>query len=133
MASAHPMIKIALMFVGAGFGGVFRYALSGWVQGMSGPSFPTGTLAVNAIGCLLVGFCAAAFAGPLLIREEYRLAIIVGLLGGFTTFSTFGKETLALAADRQWLFFALNLLLNNGLGLLAVWAGLHTAHRIYGV
>ncbi len=127
------MIKIALIFLGAGLGGVLRYALSGWVQGLSGSSFPTGTLAVNAVGCLLVGFCAAVFAGPVLIREEYRLAVIVGLLGGFTTFSTFGKETLALAADRQWLFVALNLLLSNGLGLLAVWAGMRAAHRIYGV
>ncbi|MCW5775555.1 MAG: fluoride efflux transporter CrcB [Phycisphaeraceae bacterium] len=127
------MIKIVLIFLGAGIGGVLRYGLAGWVQGVSGSSFPTGTLAVNAIGCLLVGFCAAAFAGPVLIREEYRLALIVGLLGGFTTFSTFGKETLALAADRQWLFVALNLLLSNGLGLLAVWAGMRAAHRIYGV
>jgi len=133
MAAANPMIKIALIFLGAGLGGVLRYAMSGWVQGLSGSSFPTGTLAVNAVGCLLVGFFAAAFAGPVLIREEYRLALVVGVLGGFTTFSTFGKETLALAADRQWLFVALNLLLNNGLGLLAVWAGVRTAHRIYGV
>jgi len=127
------MFKMTLIFFGAGFGGVARYALAGWIQSPAGDSFPVGTLAVNVIGCLLIGFLGAAFAGPVLLREEYRIAVLVGVLGGFTTFSTFGRETFDFAADRQWLFAALNLILANGLGLAAVWLGTRVAQRLYGV
>lgn len=127
------MLKILSIFIGAGVGGVLRYAISGWAQSFSSGSFPAGTLAVNIIGCLLIGFFGAAFAGPVLVREEYRLALLVGVLGGFTTFSTFGQETFALAADREWLLAGMNLLLSNGLGLTAVWLGTRVAERLYGV
>lgn len=126
------MTKLILIFVGSGLGGVLRYALGGWVQGLAGASFPTGTLVVNVTGCLAIGFLGAAFAGPVLIREEYRIAILVGLLGGFTTFSTFGRETMALAANREMLLAGLNLLLSNGLGLAAVLLGSRVAERMYG-
>ena len=127
------MTKLILIFLGSGLGGVMRYAIGGWVQALTGASFPSGTLVVNVLGCLAIGFLGAAFAGPVLIKEEYRIAILVGLLGGFTTFSTFGRETFALAADREMLWAALNLLLSNGLGLAAVWLGTRVAERIYGV
>lgn len=127
------MTKLVLIFLGAGLGGVLRYAIGGWVQAFTGASFPSGTLLVNVLGCLAVGFLGAAFAGPVLIREEYRIAILVGLLGGFTTFSTFGRETFSLAADREMLLAGLNLLLSNGLGLAAVWLGTRLAERMYGV
>lgn len=127
------MSKLILIFLGAGLGGVLRYAISGWVYALAGESFPTGTLVVNLIGCFGVGFLGAALSGPLIVREEYRIAILVGLLGGFTTFSTFGSETLALAADRKMWLFALNLLLTNGLGLVGVWLGARLSERIYGV
>ncbi len=127
------MTKLVLIFFGAGFGGVLRYVLGGWVQTLTGESFPSGTLVVNVVGCLAVGFLGAAFAGPILIKEEYRIAVLVGVLGGFTTFSTFGRETFAFAADRQMLLAGLNLLLCNGLGLAAVWFGTRVAERIYGV
>lgn len=126
------MTKLILIFVGSGLGGVLRYALGGWVQGLTGASFPSGTLVVNVTGCLAIGFLGAVFAGPVLIREEYRIAILVGLLGGFTTFSTFGRETMALAANREMLLAGLNLLLSNGLGLVAVLLGSRVAERMYG-
>jgi CrcB protein len=127
------MAKFFLIFLGAGLGGVLRYVVGGGVQALTGESFPSGTLVVNLLGCLAIGFLGAAFAGPVLIREDYRTAILVGVLGGFTTFSTFGRETFSLAADREMLFAALNLLLSNGLGLAAVWLGTRVAQRIYGV
>lgn len=127
------MTRLLLIFLGAGLGGVLRYAIGRWVQVLTGESFPSGTLVVNLIGCLAIGFLGAAFAGPVLIREAYRTAILVGFLGGFTTFSTFGRETFSLAADREMLFAALNLLLSNGLGLAAVWLGTRLAERIHGV
>jgi CrcB protein len=61
-----------------------------------GSNFPFGTLSVNLLGCLAIGFLAAIFVGPVPLREEYRLGLVVGLLGGFTTFSAFGFETFLL-------------------------------------
>ncbi|MBL1216985.1 MAG: fluoride efflux transporter CrcB [Planctomycetes bacterium] len=127
------MFKLVLIFAGAGIGGLCRYGVGGIVQSAGTASFPLGTLAVNVLGCLAIGFLAALFAGPVLVREEYRLAIIVGVLGGFTTFSSFGLETMALIEDREWRFVALNLVLSNGLGLLAVLVGSRVSEKLFGV
>jgi CrcB protein len=108
---------------------VLRYLMAGWGQKLTAGVFPLGTVLVNVTGCLAIGFFAAVFAGPLLVREEYRLAILVGLLGGFTTFSTFSYETLALIEDREWAPAALNVVLSNGLGLLAALVGSRVAER----
>ena len=130
------MSKLILIFLGSGLGGVLRYVLSGWVQNWTTESFPTGTLVVNVIGCFAIGFLSQAFTAPggmgLAIKEEYRIAIIIGIIGGFTTFSAFGKETLSLAADREMMLAALNLILSVALGFGAVWIGTRLAERIYG-
>jgi CrcB protein len=126
------MIKFALVFLGAGLGGVLRYAITGWIHGPAGPLFPLGTFVVNVSGCLAVGFLGTTLMGPVLVREEYRVALLVGLIGGFTTFSTFGKETLALAGDRQWFLAGANVVLSIVLGLAAVWAGARLAERVLG-
>ena len=78
-------------------------------------------------------FLAAALTGPILIREEYRIGLTVGVLGGFTTFSTFGLETFNLANDGQWRFAMLNMALSCGLGLAAVWLGYRAAERWFGL
>jgi len=124
-------LKLILIFLGAGLGGLARYALTGLIQACFNPLFPIGTLIVNVLGCLAIGFLTAAFAGPLPLREEYRAGILVGILGGFTTFSAFGRETFTLAADREYLYAALNILLSNTLGLTGVWLGARLAARIY--
>lgn len=118
--------KLLLIFLGAGAGGTARYLVGGWMQAWAGPGFPLGTLAVNVSGCLAIGFLATVLEGSL-VRDEWRLAILVGVLGGYTTFSSFGKETLALAQDGDWLRAGLNVLLSNALGLAAVWAGVMLA------
>jgi fluoride exporter len=127
------MTKWLLIAAGGAFGSISRYALQGWVQRAINTNFPLGTLVVNLIGCALIGFLTATFTGPKLISEEYRIGIIVGILGGFTTFSAFGLETFLLANDRQFAFAALNVVLSCGLGLLAVWAGYRVAEFLYGV
>ncbi len=106
---------------------MLRYLASGWGQRLSDGTFPIGTLLVNLLGCLLVGFFGSLFAGPVIVREEYRFALLVGFIGGFTTFSTFGYETLALLADREWWQAAVNMLASNVFGLLAVWLGYRLA------
>jgi CrcB protein len=96
------MNKWLLIAAGGALGSLLRYALQGWAQRLAGGNFPAGTLAVNLIGCLLIGVLSGAFSGPLLIREEYGIGLTVGVLGGFTTFSTFGLETFILANAGQW-------------------------------
>ncbi len=127
------MIKLVWIAAGGGAGAVLRYLLAGAIQKFSGPSFPIGTLVVNVVGCLVIGLMTAAFAGPYLLRDEYKLALLVGLLGGFTTFSTFGWETFALANDGQFRQAALNVVLSNVLGFCAVWFGYRIGEKWLGV
>jgi len=136
------MTKWLLIAAGGAFGSVMRYAVHGWAQRATSGNFPWGTLAVNVIGCALIGFLTAAFTkpiaiplfpAPIVIRQEYRLGVIVGILGGFTTFSAFGWETFSLANDRQFALAALNIMLSCGVGLLAVWAGYRAAEAVFGI
>ena len=124
------MLKLLLIACGGGAGSVLRYLLHYSVQGIVGPVFPLGTLLVNVLGCLFSGALAAAFAGPIVVREEYRLGLTVGLLGGFTTFSTFSLETFDIAnrgpslmTGNNLLLAGTNLVVSCSLGLLAIWAG----------
>jgi len=117
------MVKILFIAVGGGVGAVLRYLVSGWGQTLVGGWFPLGTLIVNSLGCLLIGALGAYFAGPHLIREETRIAMLVGVLGAFTTFSTFGWETLSLARDGEMRLALVNVVLTNMLALAAVWFG----------
>ncbi len=129
------MTKLILIFLASGVGGVLRFVIGGWSQhagmwvwakvGGSTPrdAFPLGTMVVNLTGCFTAGLLAALFAGPWPIREEYRTAILVGVLGGYTTFSAFGRETMTLVEQRQWTMAGANVVLSVALGLAGVWAG----------
>lgn len=121
-----------MIAAGGASGALLRYAISGWVQTMTNGSFPAGTLLVNVLGSALFGLAAAFFAGPNLVREEYRVALLVGVLGAFTTFSTFGWETLVLVRAGQLGYAATNILLSNGIGLGAVWLGYRLGQQWYG-
>jgi CrcB protein len=90
---------------------------------LAGSIFPVGTVCVNLLGCLLIGVLSGYFSGPQLIREEYRIGLTVGVLGGFTTFSTYGLETFNLVDGGEYRLAMLNILLSNGIGLLAVLIG----------
>src|SRR5260221_12131262 len=97
------------IFVGSGLGGMARFALSTTVQKLAGDwLFPVGTTTVNIIGCLIIGFLAQLFQSKLSVPAEVRLFLTVGFLGGFTTFSTFGYETIALLKDGQILYACCN-------------------------
>ena len=117
------MLKWVLIALGGGLGTLARYGITGLGQRISETHLPLGTLAVNLLGCLLIGGVSAYFAGPAEVREEYRWALTVGFLGGFTTFSAFGFETFALFENRHAGVAVANVLLANIGGLLAVWAG----------
>jgi CrcB protein len=101
---------------------MLRYLLGQWIG--SG-SFPAATLAINVTGCLAIGLVAGLCrpGGAWTLREEYQLALVVGLLGGYTTFSTFGRETLGLIEAGRWGAAAAYVGLSNMLGIGAAWAG----------
>jgi CrcB protein len=106
-----------------GFGGALcRYALSGAVhRNLPQTTFPVGTLVVNLLGCLAIGYLAGLAEARQLFSPELRLFAFIGLLGGFTTFSTFGYETIALARDAGYGQAAFNVGLHVVLGLTFVW------------
>jgi CrcB protein len=126
------MLKLLFIAAGSAVGGVGRYVVSGWAQRLGGGSFPTGTLCVNVVGCFLFGLLAATFAGPYLIREEYKVALLIGVLGSFTTFSTFGYESFALFSAGQFWLFAVNVAASNVVGLSGLWLGYRLAERWVG-
>jgi fluoride exporter len=127
------MEKLFYVAVGGGLGSALRYLVSGWSQRASGSSsFPVGTLVVNVVGCLTIGVLGALFAAPHRVREETRLFLMVGVLGGFTTFSSFAFETFSLADDGQRGRALTNILLSNALCLFAAWLGYRLTQRWYG-
>ncbi len=91
-----------VIFVGAGIGGVSRYALGHWIHGITGTAFPWGTLVINVSGSLLLTFVYGLIdAGPA-PSAEWRAFLGIGLLGGFTTFSAFSYETIRLLQTGHW-------------------------------
>lgn len=108
--------------VGGAVGAVARYGLSGWVQGLAGGTFPWGTFTVNILGSLLLGF-AIAWLQATAFSAEVRQFATIGLLGSFTTFSTFSFEAAALLRDGEWWAAAGYVFGSLGAGLVAVAVG----------
>ena len=119
----------ALVGVGGFFGAVGRFLVSGWLQSRTG-NFPYGTLAVNLIGSLALGFLVTALAERVLADSSFRLLVMVGFLGAFTTFSAFSYETALLWQDNRWLASVANMGLNVGGCLLATVAGMLAARAL---
>ena len=114
------------LLVGAGgfAGALLRYALGGLVhRQLPLATFPYGTLSVNLLGCFLIGALAGLADSRQLFTPELRLVAFIGLLGGFTTFSTFGYETVVMARDGEFMRAAWNVGLHVVLGLGLVWFG----------
>ncbi len=111
--------------IGSALGGVARYWCSGLVAEHVGETFPWGTIAVNVVGSFLIGLIATLSApdGRLFLSGEARQFIMIGILGGYTTFSSFSLQTLALMRDGEWLRAGANVGLSVALCLLAVWLG----------
>ena len=115
----------AVMIGSGGFlGALARYGMTGFVQRQLPPTaFPYGTLAVNLLGCLLIGAIAGLAETRQLLGQEFRAFALIGLLGGFTTFSTFAHETTILLRHDAYLQAVTNVGLHVGLGLVLAWAG----------
>ena len=117
------MQKVLLIGLAGLLGTVGRYALSGVIARRFGETFPTGTLVVNIIGCFLAGLLFYLLQERDLVSPTTRTVVMIGFLGGFTTFSSFGLQTFTLLRDGEFWFASLNVVGSNLLGLLMVWAG----------
>jgi len=126
------VIKLLLVGSGGFLGSVLRYLASGAVQSAArSASFPWGTLAVNATGCLAIGFLSHLAEERGVLGEEQRLLLVTGFLGGYTTFSAYGNETFLLLREGETALAAANALGQVALGLAAVWAGRVLAHMLW--
>ena len=120
-----------LIFIGAGFGGVLRYWISMSMYGLFGRQFPYGTLVVNVSGCFLMGLLFVLLVerlngvGPFL-----RSLLLIGLLGGYTTFSSFSIETLSLFESGAWFSAILNVVFSIIFCLAATWLGVWGGRQI---
>ena len=126
------MGKLFLAGIGGFVGSAFRYAVSGFVQNVSGSiRFPFGTLAVNLIGCLVIGFLSQLAETRGFFSAETRTLIFIGVLGGFTTFSAFGNETINLWRDGESALAGANIAAHLLLCLGAVWFSRVVAFQVW--
>jgi CrcB protein len=125
------MLTYLLIFICSGLGGVLRFWMGTTIQKWWGPTFPLGTLLVNVVGCLGIGFCAWAFSSWLVVKEEYRIAVLVGIFGGFTTFSAFGRETMELVKEGAIGRASVYVFLSVAGSLAAVWFGSFLASQMF--
>ena len=111
--------------IGGALGSVTRFGLNGLISARLGETFPWGTILINITGSFLIGVLAAMSDpdGGRLASPGFRQFLMIGICGGYTTFSSFSLQTLRLAQDREWLYAGGNVLLSVGLCLVAVWLG----------
>lgn len=115
---------------GGALGAVLRFGMSSTIYRILGREFPYGTLAVNVLGSLLMGFLFVVLVERLAMSAEWRAALLIGLLGSFTTFSTFSFETLALFENGELLKAVTNIVLSVFLCLAATWLGLSLGRQL---
>lgn len=121
--------KYLMVLAGAGFGGLARYVLGAWIMEKYGGRFPLGTLVINVSGAFLIGLVMTLLTDRLPPHPNWRLFLVVGVLGGYTTFSSFEYELLETVRDGEWwisLFYAAGSVV---LGYIAVWLGSTLATR----
>lgn len=118
------MYQFLIAGIGGFIGTLMRFGLNNLVYYfLSAPLFPYGTLVINVSGCFLIGIVAGLAESRAMITPDMRIFIQIGILGGFTTFSSFGYETFSLIRDGQFLLGIGNVLLQIFVGLFAVWLG----------
>ena len=124
------MLRWFLVGIGGFVGTLARYWLSGVIAKRYGETFPLGTLAVNAVGCFIIGFLFYFFYEQSLTNPTSRTVLFIGLLGGFTTFSSYGLQTFTLLRDGEVSLALANVIASNVLGLVLVWLGYVLAKAI---
>jgi CrcB protein len=119
------MLNYIFVALGGALGSIGRFWLSGLVANRFGETFPWGTIMVNLTGCFIIGFfnTATGTEGRWLVSPTARTFFMIGICGGYTTFSSFSLQTLNLANDGEWLYAGANILFSVILCLLGVWLG----------
>ena len=117
------ILNIFLIAIGGALGSVARYLLSTFVLRATGTLFPLGTFVVNVVGCLVFGLIAGAAIERVQLAPGLRLFLLTGILGGFTTFSSYAFESLGLLQDGQFAAALINILGQVFAGLLGMWIG----------
>ena len=123
-------MQLLLLIVFGALGTLARYGLQGLVQFRTSASFPTGTLAVNLMGCFLLGGAAQFGLHRLWIPPEWRIAVTIGFFGAFTTFSSFSWETVRMLEDGEWMRAATYVGVSVLGGLLAAMVGMRLADAL---
>jgi fluoride exporter len=116
--------------LGGGLGACARYLLGGWVVARLGGAFPFHTLLINVTGSLAIGILLVLLTERLVVDPAWRLLLVVGFLGGYTTFSSYTFEALSLLEEGDWLAAMTYVVGSNGLGLVAAYAGMVLARVI---
>lgn len=125
------MAKIILVLLGGAFGTGLRYFLSSFIYStVKEPTFPYANLVINVSGSFLIGILAELFDARVVVAPVTRVALLTGVLGGYTTFSSFAFETVSLLRDGQMWLATVNVSLSIVLGLAAVWLGMRLAQLL---
>ena len=124
------LLNLLVVAVGGAIGACTRYLVSTWAAGRFGADFPMGTLIVNIAGCFIIGVFMTLTTERLIVSPYWRLVFAVGFLGGLTTFSSFGYETLRLIEEADLVQALWNVVLNLVVGLGATWLGIIGARLI---
>ena len=125
------MQNILLAGIGGMVGTILRYLLNSWIYRLLDyPAFPLGVLVINIIGCLVIGVLGGMAETRAAFTPELKIFVFIGILGGFTTFSSFGYDTFGLLRDGQFFYAMLNVMIQVFVGLGAVWAGYNIARLI---
>jgi CrcB protein len=124
------MNQVLAIAAGGAVGSVLRFWMSTWVHSFAGRSFPYGTLTVNVLGCLAMGFLFVLFVDRLSDNAVLRAGILIGVLGGFTTFSSFSIETLNLIEQGAWLKAVANMTGSLLLCVGATWVGVILGRQV---
>jgi len=123
MTRASSYVNLFLIAIGGAIGSVARWLLSTFVLHVTGSLFPIGTFVVNVVGCIVFGAIVGAAEQRFVLSPEARAFLLVGLLGGFTTFSSYAFESFGLLRDGQFLAATANIVGQVVVGLVAFWAG----------
>lgn len=117
------MMNYVMVFAGGGIGSVIRFMLGTWIGQHWGRNFPLGTFIINVTGSFLIGLLMTLISLRIIVNPQWRLLLVVGGLGGYTTFSTFEYESGQLALNGQVGYAALNMVLSVGVGFMALKLG----------